>query len=302
MLLAASPRFAADPPADKPPPESSGPASPAPASPDAASPAPASPGVPAEPGRKLAGRIRGTVMDALKQPQPGLLVTLSSHAEPDLLRVTGTNEKGQYLFQELPPGVYDLQVLSEEFQDAGKASIEVRPPFQNIVDVRLLARPSSAASQDGSASAGGAADGEEAKDLPPVTVRGRFIDQDRRPLVEVSVVLSSLRGKGIFQAFSGDEGRFEVPGVPPGRYRVIVRSPGHVPLDLRSVEILGRTGLTVSLMLVDYPLNFKAGQDASTPIEAPREAPPPSAAVPPAPDGGAPAAAPDDPPAAAPGG
>jgi hypothetical protein len=312
MLVAAPPRFAADAPPDKPPPESSGPASPAPASPDAATPAPASPApegaapappptAPAEPGRKLAGRIRGTVMDALKQPQPGLLVTLSSHVEPDMLRVTGTNEKGQYLFQELPPGVYDLQVLSEEFQDAGKASIEVRPPFQNIVDVALRARPSSAASQDGPASAGGAAAGEETKELPPVTVRGRFIDQDRRPLVEVSVVLSSLQGKGIYQAFSGDEGRFEVPGVPPGRYRVIVRSPGHVPLDLRSVEILGRTGLTVSLMLVDYPLNFKAGQD-STPIEEPREAPPPSAAVPPAPDGGGPAAAPDDPPAAAPGG
>ena len=269
---------------------------------------------PAEPGRKRAGRIRGTVTDALKKALPGLLVTLSSRAEPDVLRVTGTNEKGQYLFPELPPGLYDLKVQADGFLDAGKESIEIRPPFQNIVDVQLKpldkggpatpgARPTAGAGPTGGAapaagagstSGGGAASGaavpqgagqagesggEVAPAPPPVTVRGRFVDQDRRPLYEVSVVLSALQGKAIYQAFSGDDGVFEIPGVVPGRYHVIVRSPGHVPLDLRSVEVLGKNGISVSLMLVDYPLNFKASQQSLTPVEAPRPAPGPPEAV-----------------------
>ncbi|HZM69977.1 MAG TPA: carboxypeptidase-like regulatory domain-containing protein, partial [Candidatus Cryosericum sp.] len=244
----------------------------------------------------------GTVTDALKKALPGLLVTLSSRAEPDVLRVTGTNEKGQYLFPELPPGLYDLKVQADGFLDTGKESIEIRPPFQNIVDVQLKPRdkggPTTAGTGPtagaGPTSGGGAAPGgavpqgtvpagesgsEVAPAPAPVTVRGRFVDQDRRPLYEVSVVLSALQGKAIYQAFSGDDGVFEIPGVVPGRYHVIVRSPGHVPLDLRSVEVLGKNGISVSLMLVDYPLNFKASQQSLTPVEAPRPAPGPPEAV-----------------------
>lgn len=226
--------------------------------------------------------------DPAKRALPGLLVTLSGRSEPDILRVTGTNEKGQYLFQELPPGVYDLKVQAAGFQDAGKERIEIRPPFQNIVDVRLQPcgqDPPPAPAGGGAVAPDWSAPAEDAPAPPLVTVRGRFVDQDKRPLVEVSVVLASLQGNGIHQAFSGDEGTFEIPGIVPGRYRVNVRSPGHVPLDLRSVEILGRNGLSVSLMLVDYPLNFKAGQEARMPLEEPRPAP-----APPLTDGNDPAA------------
>jgi hypothetical protein len=236
---------------------------------------------------------------------PGLLVTLSSRAEPDVLRVTGTNEKGQYLFPELPPGLYDLKVQADGFLDAGKESIEIRPPFQNIVDVQLTPRgkggpgPAGAGPAPGAGAASGAgpkggggaapgggvpqgavpageSGGDGSAAPAPVTVRGRFVDQERRPLYEVSVVLSALQGKAIHQAFSGDDGIFEIPGVVPGRYHVVVRSPGHVPLDLHSIEVLGKLGISVSLMLVDYPLNFKASQQPLTPVEEPRPATGPS--------------------------
>lgn len=310
LLIAAAigaglPAALADPP---PPPGAEAPGTPPAAASAAPAEAPQTGTPPAEAGRKRAGRIRGTVTDALKKALPGLLVTLSSHSEPDVLRVTGTNEKGQYLFPELPPGLYDLKVQADGFLDTGKESIEIRPPFQNIVDVQLTprgkggpvavgagpapgvgatagARPAAGggAAPGGAASQGSAPAGEPGSETTappvPVTVRGRFVDQDRLPLYEVSVVLSALQGKAIYQAFSGDDGIFEIPGVVPGRYHVVVRSPGHVPLDLHSVEVLGKNGISVSLMLVDYPLNFKASQQPLTPVEVPRPASGPSQSV-----------------------
>ena len=236
--------------------------------------------------RKVAGRVRGMVSDMAKKPLAGLLVTLSSRSEPGILRVTGTNEKGLYVFQELPPGSYDLKVQAPGYVDAGKEAVEIKPPFQNVLDVMLQRRAegSTPAAGSNAASPGpGTAPGDAA---PPVTVRGRFVTQEKRPLAEVSVLFSAHEGRRIYQAFSSSDGAFEVTGIIPGLYRVIVRSPGHVPLDLKSVEILKDNGLSVSLMLVDYPLNFKAGKEPEMPPEAPRAATPPALPEPvePAPD------------------
>src|SRR5882672_7016181 len=114
----------------KPPPEA------APAAPPGGSVAvaPAAPQAPTtQPERKLAGRIRGTILDLLKKPVAGLLVQCASKDEKGVLRVTGTDEKGQYLFQDLPPGMYELEVGAGADREIHKGKIEVRPPFQNIV-------------------------------------------------------------------------------------------------------------------------------------------------------------------------
>lgn len=245
--------------------------------------------------RKIAGRIRGIVTDQAKRPLVGLLVALSSPAEPGVLRVTGTNDKGQYLFQELPPGVYDLRVQAYGYDDSWKERVEVKPPFQNIVDLLLKPETAPDAASSGASAAGGAAGAAgnagaaaaggagsagaapvSTESAPPVTVRGRLVDQDRKPLVEVSIIFSALDTERLYQAFSTTGGSFEVPGILPGRYRVIVRSPGHVPLDLRSVEILKDNGLSVSLMLVDYPLNFRPGPESMVPPEKPKALPSPA--------------------------
>ncbi len=238
----------------------------------------AAPGHPASAqGRAVVGKIRGTVVDESRNPIAGLMVQLSSKDDNAVLRVTGTDEHGRYLFRDLPAGVYEITVGADGFEHESKSGIEVRPPFQNIVGFVL--RPWGAAAADRSLTgspfpARGAGADPAAADDPPaidpaaagspspgagesgVVVRGRFTGEDRRGIPEVSVTFIGGDG-GAYQGFSGDDGTFRLEGVLPGRYRVLVSSPGHVALDLPSVEVARPGGLNLSLSLVNHPLNSR---------------------------------------------
>src|SRR2546428_1413456 len=110
---------------------------PAPLSPaDAPATAPPAAG-PAATLREVVGTILGRVYDAKKKPIVGWMVELSSRGQDTLLRVTGTNEKGEYVFKDLPAGIYDLEVGSGTEGSRRKGKIEVRPPFRNIVDFQI---------------------------------------------------------------------------------------------------------------------------------------------------------------------
>jgi hypothetical protein len=266
---------------------------------------PALPAAAEKKGREVLGTIKGTVFGAGRKPQPGLMVQLSSRDQGGLLRVTGTNERGEYAFQDLPPGFYDIQVEGGAAGAQRKSRIEVRPPFRNIVDFEILQGARTGA---GPAGAGGLPPGlKSGPGSPPpdradaapgggearlmVAVRGRFLDQQKRPVPEVSVAFVALEGSATYQAFSGDDGGFSIPSVPAGRYRVLVASPGHLPLDLKAVQVSARDGLNLSLSLVDHPLDFK-GRDTAPPREEPRALPP--GAPPPPPEATSPEATPPE--------
>jgi hypothetical protein len=236
-------------------------------------------------GRTVLGMVRGTVYDAQRKPVAGLMVQLVARAEGGLLRVTGTNERGQYVFADLPPGVYDVELTLDERRQR-KNSITVRPPFRNIVDFqvdetpapagpgrKLPIPPAGTAVAPGSATAPGAAATTGGAAAARVTVRGRFLDSGKRPVAEVSVTLVALEGGATHQAFSGDDGTFAVDGVAPGRYRVLVASPGHVALDMKSVEVTPAHGLNLELTLVDHPLNLRNPGSETPPREEPLPAP-----------------------------
>jgi len=260
-------------------------------------PPPAAPG----PGVSTTGRILGRVTDAGK-PVQAAQVRLVSRSESGLLRVTSTNQKGEYRFKELPTGTYDVEVEVDGFRPGLKPGVEVKAPFQNIVDVPLsrpgapgtLPAPPAVAGAPGQGVPGRAADpGPPAEPPPaPATVRGKLSDGDRRPVVDVSVLLVAQQGTRLYQAISGPDGAFTIDGVIPGKYRAVVRSPGHMPVDLKTVDVRPVAGLTLNLSLVDFPLNFKARAEGSPPPETPRPLPvssgnpaPPPAPAPPA-DGG----------------
>ncbi len=271
-----------------------------------ATPAPMETPAPTRPLREVVGTILGRVYDAKNKPVVGWMVELSSRGQEAMLRVTGTNEKGEYVFKDLPAGVYDIEIGAGTEGSKKKGKIEVRPPFRNIVDFQVgsdgggkgLAgtnpleaglkkripggqpgAPASggtgAAAAPGDTAAEGAsqgpAGGEPAKTVP---VRGLFLDSDKRPITEVQVTFAALEGKAIYQASSGDDGVFTIPAVVPGSYRVQVMSPGYVALELKSVEVSAGSGLNLSLSLVDYPLNFKGRPEDRTPREEPLPAPP----------------------------
>jgi len=263
---------------------------PAPApSPPAGAPAAAPPAAgPAATLREVVGTILGRVYDAKKKPIVGWMVELSSRGQDALLRVTGTNDKGEYVFKDLPAGIYDIEIGAGTEGSRKKGKIEVRPPFRNIVDFQIgaggdpapkAANPLAAALKKrapggaggGAAAPADAAAGEPARTVP---VRGLFLDADKRPVPEVQVTFAALEGKGIYQASSGDDGSFTIAAVPPGPYRVLVTSPGYVSLELKSVEVSPKSGLNLSLSLVDYPLNFKRRPEDQTPREEPCAAPP----------------------------
>jgi Carboxypeptidase regulatory-like domain len=261
----------------------------------------------AGPGRQRVGKISGTVTDPMHRALAGLLVKLESRVEPGMLRVTCTDLKGQYHFKELPTGVYDVRVEADGFGPGSKERIDVRPPFQNIVDVVLTRAaagpavvPAPAAPGTGPAGSNDAGPaGGSGTNEAPVVVRGRFVTPEGQPELEVSVLLVRADGGRLYQTFSSDDGTFAIPDVAPGRYRVLVRSAGHVTIDLKSVDVRPVDGLRLSLALVDFPLNTR--QRGSRPQEMPRPLPaalfasPGTAPAPaPAPPGRSPAA-PEDP-------
>lgn len=218
-------------------------------------------------GRPVYGRIRGTVVDAADRPLPGLMIQLSSREQSGLLRVTGTDERGRYSFRDLPAGTYEIEVIAAGYRAARKGEIVVRPPFQNIVGFTL--QPSDEPGPTRPAAGRRAAPGPRPH-LDPVAVRGRFVDQEKRPVPEVSVTLVSLEGPEAFQAFSSEDGDFRIDSVPPGRYRVLISSPGHVALDLPSVEVAPATGLSLGLTLVEYSLDLRDRRPGPLPPERPR--------------------------------
>lgn len=214
------------------------------------------------------GRILGTVSDAAHKPVTGAQVRLTSHVEAGLLRITSTDERGQYHFKDLPSGTYEVLIEAEGSAPILKKDVEVKAPFQNIVDVTIGGQ-TTANKLPGLA--GLPAPGPPAPAAPPpapVTVRGKLSDAAKRPVVDVTVLLVALDGGRLYQASSNDDGTFTIEGVVPGSYRAIIHSPGHVPVDLKSVDVLPESGLDVTLALVDFPLNFKKGE-LSPPPEQP---------------------------------
>jgi hypothetical protein len=278
----------AAPPAQTPP--AAAPAPPVTAPPAAAA-APAGDAGRVAPSRQRAGKISGTVTDAMRRALAGLLVKLESRSDPGTLRVTSTDPKGQYHFKDLPPGVYDVRVEADGFGPGSKEQIDVRPPFQNIVDVSLArSAPGSAAPTGAPRPVGpaqgqaGAAPGEaiaapgpaSAGPVETVAVRGRFVDTGGRPALEVSVLLVGEEDGRLYQTFSAADGSFAIEDVTPGRYRVLVRSTGHMTIDLKAVDVRPVNGLKLSLALVDFPLNTRP--HGSPPQEVPRPLPAPSRA------------------------
>ncbi len=250
-----------------------------------------------------AGRVRGAITGPDRKPLTGRLVTLRMIGGAGELRVTSTDERGQYQFRELPPGKYEVRVEADGYEPGVKAGIDVKPPFQNVVDIPMRALGTPAPAAPGSLAAAvaamqaapksGATPPAEAAtpataDPPaaePVPLGGLLRDKEGAPVLEATVLALPAGGGELYQGRSDKEGKFRIDAVPPGYYRLVVRSPGHVPIDLARVEVPPATGLSLRLVLVDYPINFKAGPDTSLPPEQPRPWPPhPPAAVQPAPE------------------
>jgi len=220
------------------------------------------------------------------------MVQLIARDQTGMLRVTGTDDKGQYAFSDLPAGTFDVEVSAGFGGRSRKERVTVKPPFRNIVDFRIAAAGDATlitgvgdlfAKRPAEGTAGGTAPNGPATDAapggptaevsppaPPVPVRGTLVDARRQPATEAVVTLIARVGTGIFQTMSGADGTFLIELIPPGRYRLRVTSPGHVVLDVASVEVVPGSGMALSLSLVDYPLAAGDRRAEVPPREVPR--------------------------------
>jgi hypothetical protein len=203
------------------------------------------------------------------------MVQLIARDQSGLLRVTGTDEKGRYVFQDLPAGMYDIEVASNSGLRRRQKQVKVQPPFRNIVDFRVGPDDPDRTMAAVGKLFGPRPDGQGGEPGGPaaqaaVAVRGTLLDQRKQPVPEAAVTLVAQAGAGIHQAMSGTDGAFLIEAVPPGLYRLRVASPGHIVIDLASVEVPPGSGLTFNLTLVDYPLQAGDRRADLPPHEEPR--------------------------------
>src|SRR2546428_7858831 len=88
-------------------------------------------------GRIVFGTIVGAVYDAKKKPLSGWMVQLSARGQDGQLRVTGTNDKGQYVFKDLPAGTYEIEIGAGDDPARKKGRIEISRQFRTIVDFEV---------------------------------------------------------------------------------------------------------------------------------------------------------------------
>lgn len=151
------------------------------------------------------------------EPLSGALVSIRSY-EAAVERSVRTDYEGEFRFQDLEPGEYWLGLRHEREHLVHNDTIDIRAD-ENVV-----------------------------LDLAAAVVRGRLVDAaTREPVPGATVALTrtvadGARDPGGMLAGGSDvEGRFLLPRVPPGRYRLAVRKDGYEPAE-ETVEVAAGAG------------------------------------------------------------
>jgi len=79
------------------------------------------------------------------------------------------------------------------------------------------------------------------------SIKGKIMDDQGLPLPGAFIYVSSLSLMGIRNYITSDSGKFKIPGLPPGRYKIIVEVPGFKTVNVE--DIIVRVGATVTLNL-----------------------------------------------------
>ncbi|MBI4162016.1 MAG: carboxypeptidase regulatory-like domain-containing protein [Acidobacteria bacterium] len=224
--------------------------------------------VPAPAAAAVAGSIKGTVHDLEGKARPGVQVRLHARTEGTVrVFVTHTDARGEYRFEDLPGGTYDLEAGGQGLEVGRKESISVRPPFRNVLDFSLGSRTggtpeSPRAAPEGTSTPPPAAAGEATG-----TVSGTLLDGAGLGVPDARIVLQgetrALRG------LSDPDGRFRLDRVPAGGYRLEAHSPGYLAVILPGLAVGGSVGLELRLTLVEYPLEFPERVEDLLPPERP---------------------------------
>jgi hypothetical protein len=146
------------------------------------------------------------------EPLKKARVTLQDHADEEFSVFFLTDEQGHFLFENVPPGSYDLQVSRNGYVDAeygqkkpdGPGAILTLTSGQSTTDLVFKLAHTAA-------------------------ISGRVFDEDGEPIAKAAVITyraSRQRGKerenGDDPVLTNDLGEFRIFGLAPGRYYIAV--------------------------------------------------------------------------------
>jgi RNA polymerase sigma factor (sigma-70 family) len=172
-------------------------------------------------GVSAGGRIYGKVTEDRGAPVSRFAVVVS-RAEPgaDGRRFgvfSRYDARGGFEIDDVPAGPYRLLVLADGWQPSEEVPVEVRPEPAAAAVVTLALRAGA-------------------------RLRGRVID--RASHAPIGRALASIEGQTAkalvplaAQAVSGDDGRFELTGVPPGRMSLTIVAGGHHGRVIGGLEV-----------------------------------------------------------------
>jgi hypothetical protein len=200
------------------------------------------------------GKIVGIVSDERGKPVDGINVEIVN-----LGRSALTDAKGKFEFFGLTPDAYTLQVRGIGYEQNTVNSVKIIPGFTAQVNFHLrtgsdaltniaMSKEQLFAEVENSASL---------DEIPMATyarpsvlsnrlkVEGKVIDERGRSIVgAIVLVLGTKRG-----AYSDNEGKFHIYGVPPGSYTLQATASGYAERDTASVQVYSDFPVTVDIAL-----------------------------------------------------
>jgi len=185
-----------------------------------------------------AAAVAGTVIDGDGEPIPGAKVELTERATPGMMRIeigrptsvprALSGPKGEFHIGSIDPdNSYDLRVEAEGFAPA-KEAVSGLEPYRTRSGVRVALGRGHA-------------------------VSGRLVDDEGNAVVDVGVKLAAAPSSGgggfvqvmrmsdsqaTFETASDQEGRFEIVGLPTGRFDLEAHRRGFADRKLSGIEIV----------------------------------------------------------------
>ncbi len=180
-----------------------------------------------EPARVISGRV----LDEDATPFAGAFVQALRHAVEQgrrtlaVVATATTDDLGRFRLTGLPAGAYLVAATDPAFERAvdERGMLASRPTFYPGVST-----PEAALAVTAGAPAGEQPIELQLRLVRPVTVAGRLVSYDRKPLLSAAVVMSPqlenrVVGPSVGQADMQPDGYFRFGNVPPGRYTIRAR-------------------------------------------------------------------------------
>jgi hypothetical protein len=187
--------------------------------------------------------LTGTVTDQSQMPLAGAIVSLMSN---DRVLQTESSAQGQFRFDAVPSGIYDLdckalgfvrQEVSVHLTSAGAPPLTIVLQGPSMPDIeRCGAYPSIAYSSI-----------DPKKPQLSGIVRSY---ENRTALPRTEVVLTRVDDPGVhFRTVANDRGRFGFEKLAPGRYDLRISRHGYLPGEMKQLLIPHENNVTVDIPL-----------------------------------------------------